>query len=336
MKKIMAIICCLAFAVCGFACGPGEGNGENGTEMIVDRQFRYGLTSQPSAEGYPGAYPISKNHKTVLEGVQPIWTVAQWGDNFLIADGTAEEIEEGVFRFCAPGKAENGGFDKTLISKYVELDTNTGAFALELNTSMEYEEPRKQGDRWCHLLLSNGFLDNAAFGELTSFEITLDMTLEKFEDHMGGAANPNLHAAQFILSFVIKSSNGKDSMYVNIPLFDNRYPTSGEKGSIDAGSNTNTGNFIYKAATADFLDREEEIVIGEKRKVRADLCALVRRAVALAQENDKFTDTSYEDVTLGAFTIGYEIPGIYDMRFRVENFHMKADATRPLRTLDEE
>ena len=335
MKRIVAMLCCLALALCGVACQSGEQPGETGTEMIVDRLFRYGLTSQPSAEGYPGAYPISKNHETVLEDVQPIWTVAQWGNNFLLADGTSEEVSDGVFRFCAPGEAEGGGFDKSLVSKSVEVDTNTGAFVLELNTSMEYEEPRKQGDRWCHLLLSNGFLDNAAFGELTRFDISLDMTLEKFEDHMDGAANPNLHAAQFILSFVIKSSNGKDSMYVNIPLYDNRYPTSGETGSIDAGSNTNTGNFIYKAATADFLDREEALEIGEKREVRADLCALVRRAVALAQENDKFTDTTYEDVTLGAFTIGFEIPGIYDLRFRVENFHMTAEATRPLRTLED-
>ena len=167
------------------------------------------------------------------------------------------ELEDGVYQYDS-------------LDKIFTIDTNTGMLGMELNASEVYDEPRKAGEGWPHLLIEGGTKNAEApfasqLKNANHLRLSLSARLTKFVDAMNGEAENGLHAGAFYIYLYIKGVNeaGQSEMtWFGLTIFDNRIAFTTESGAKDGGKDDASGLFIYqvpsRAFTAtDFLKNGE-------------------------------------------------------------------------------
>ena len=297
-------------------------------QMIVDNTWQEGFSCDPGSGSNPdtGYFPENRWGSTVdltyKDDAKPVWIMSQHGDIYSLNDhynkytgDRTVECVDGYYTF----------YDE---SKKVAANPTTGSLYLELNASKEYERPRKNGEQWCHLLLNEGFKKAVSTSEIDSCIFSADMTLKKFEDHMDGQANSNVHAAQFLMYLVVKSSNGAEDsgfFWFGIPFFDNRYASGlPESGMVDAGGAGATGKFIYSCPSAEYID-DGILPLGETVHIEFDITSYLNRGLLMAQKSGYFTKSSYNDLVFQSMNIGFELPGTYDIGVEISSFELTAN-----------
>ena len=298
---------------------------EKRKQIILDNTFKKGF-SMSSANGSQmdtGWFPENRWPMSVdltygeEEGNDPLWMGAQHGDIYGLND---------IYNKTTGNKPtyENGYYTFKDTSKELSVNPEKGALYMELNTSKEYTRPRKAQEQWCHLLLEQGFAEPVHVSEASHIQLTADLEMKKFENHMSDTEfESGNHTTQFLMYLVIKSEaalDANDFFWFGISFYDYRYPNGiPEGGMVDAGGAGATSKFIYHMPGYDLLPNG--LPLNEKQSIDIDLKTYIGSALVLANTKfGKFTNSTIDDLTFQSMNIGFEIPGTFDCGIELSNF----------------
>jgi len=253
----------------------------------------------------------------ITEGTTPIWTLAQWGSNYNIMDN-ADNLPVSV----AGAHSFHSKFINGRPAKRATV-YDSGAIKLELNASLEYDKPREPDDPWPHLLISQDYNSNSPrLSYAKDIRMIMDFTLDSFTDHMGDAANDNIHAAQFVWYVTLQNRNKQspgygEYLWFGLNLFDNRYEYPHFYAAHDGG----TSAMIYQPDGKDYLPHP--VKVGEPVHIDFCLSDHAKKAFELGQERGYMLNSKWEDLYIGGMNTGFEIPGTYDIAVTIRNISIK-------------
>ena len=325
---------CILFAGC--ATNPNGAAAPH--NLLPDPTFSQWLSirglGQPDDDG-----EIKGVFRTANPVGAPVWTIAQWASKFSLADQTVTQQRQlDAFRFQAANP-----------SKRVTVDCRHGEIDLGLFASACYDQPRRAGERWPHLLAQTTLTDtrypsrSCRLAEIQRLDVALSCRLESFADKHPGA-NPKLHAAQFQLFLIVQNlTRGDDGygdmMWFGIPIFDNRYPVKAESFSRDGGKPDASGKFIYsldgKTCLVDGKGffKNEKLLAGKDARwvdLRVNVAPWIEYAFRLAQKNGFLRTTELGDLYVSGLNLGWEMPGAYDAVMQVRDFSLTS-TPKPLK-----
>ena len=194
-----------------------------------------------------------------------------------------------------------------------------------LDSSREYDAPRKDGQPWCHLLVQSSF-NRIPLKGMKTLELTFDERLLKVENLMGADFNPSLHTAQALFYFSIADVSASSawrnkSIWLGVSAWDYRSGLTKEpQVSFDKG----TATYIYQMASertfsgADLQD-------GRWHTCKVDVLKAVKAAVSALKDKGEFTDATLDDFCLSEMNFGWEMPGSFYGALQVRDFSLKTD-----------
>lgn len=354
MKRILGLALCLIMLLLFlFACN-GDNGGNNGgnndtdptatpddsISILSDRKYRRGFTVR--GLGLP-IYPDHGEEETYgtdrynpnypfqygLEDLEkPVWKISQWSTRYAFHDPsvtTFTTLSSGVYKYENP-------------SKLWITDTNTGTITMGLKASECYVYGhRVSGQEWPHLLLERDLnaTEKNKLSDKSAVYLTVDATLDSFEDFMGSAANPGLHSCMLMFYIYLghySSGSFSDMMYFGLPIFDNRYEFPVGMARGDSGYKQNeTGYFIYNLDADFFLSEDNnfwkdgQINPDSNKTVRINLDALpyILDAFEEAQRQNFMKDATLDTLYISGMYIGFELPGTYDIQMTISNLDIK-------------
>ena len=301
---------------------------EKHIQVIKDNTFKEGFLFNPANGSNPdtGYFPEDRWMGDVkllyggASGDNISWIGSQHGDIYSLNDKYNKKAG-------GTPREENGYYIFEDESKKLAANPSTGSLYFELNASNEYERPRQANEQWCHLLLNQGFQTAVRVEDTESIDFTMDIEMKKYEDHMNGEAQRDLHCVQFLMYLVVKSENSYDSntfFWFGLPFYDNRYPNGLSEGiMIDSGGGGATSKAIYHIDSTEMMD--EGLSLNKKLNIDFDIRPFLQRGLIKAQSMGHLTHTSVDELTFQSMNIGFEITGTYDCGVEISNFSLTAN-----------
>lgn len=299
-------------------------------ELFLDPKFETGFSVGAAGRGVD-SYPLDYN--MLLPGSETYnWLCSQWGCKYGFGDSYGNALITGHEPYeveCIDGEYQFECYDAAgKLSHALRVNPTIGKLTMDMNASVEYEEdgvivPRTNGNEyWCHILLSQGFVQQPLVQNLKKLVLTADVTINKCTDmHPAGTYNPNMHAAQFLMYLVVKSTKDTEYMWFGIPFFDNRYPFMEEHTQIDGVEN----KFLYQVPASAFAP--DGSMPGTTMNIELDLIPYFERALTLAQtQYDRFNSSTADDLYVSGMNVGWELPGVFDVSASIQNYSLKAVA----------
>ncbi len=302
-------------------------------ELLFDRNFIEGIKIS-NLNSHQVGYTWWQYGEA--SGDEPFWSLGQYGDlsttrpNY---DSTKNDLSLGneLFDIPAYGITGQDGDYFTLTnqsgSKYISVNTKTGEFNLNIDTTKEYINQetgdlvaRKNGEDWVHMIIQQTpgvvYLD-----QVESFIMELDFTITEnaeFDNSIGAAQ------FQWIFSIHDKASVLGDYMWFNVTLFDNRYEIFPGTKQYDGGKADSTGKYIY-APTGEELFPEDggKVEVGKTYHVKLDLKEYMKAAFELAKEAGALPESMWENMAVNGFNIGWEVSNISRVGVKIENMSLR-------------
>jgi hypothetical protein len=330
MKKTIDLLLLIAASLLS-ACGGGsegsESGGDGSYELFNDPKFENGFNVRPADRSFSdGSTPDNRwplNSRLYYGGNEDAsyaWTIQQAGDIYGLGDVYNQTTD------AVPEETEDGTYIFSDTSKSVQVNPTKGTFRYELNTSLEYEEPRVAMGAWCHLLLEEGLAKRVQLSEIESLSLSIDVTLDKIENHMSDSEyNPSLHTCQFLIYFVCNTNASLDSgsyLWFGVPIYDYRYTVIEEYGNTDAGGAGATNQFIYSMSTESYLP--DGMTVGTQYNISIDMKPAMSRGLEVAQSKGYLTNSTVDDLSIEYMNIGYEIPGTFDSAMTIGGLSLLA------------
>ncbi len=277
---------------------------------------------------------MATTHEAGISGViaganstgTPSWTFAQWGSKYDIFDYDEREYFNNgdAYTYVSAGKKVNG---VTVPAKVITVDSVKGSIYMELNTEVEYDHPRRDGEDWPHVLMSQDFgPDLVHVCELEDLVMNMSYEITKFDDCMGSSADTNKHCGQLVWYITLqnRTPGHKDYgsyVWFGITLWDNRMSgsTFGGYAAEDGGKADATHSFIYQPASAVVHGNRNLPVVGEERTVDFHVLDAARAAFVLAKERGYLGDTAWEDIYIGGMNFGWEVTGTYNVAAQIDS-----------------
>ncbi len=330
MKKTHFLLLSL-FLLCSCQ-GQGEASSsyfgskeDNTIELFPDNHFENGFKALPGNKSFAnGTYPENDFNDDVYlkydeNTPNGTWQIQQTGCIYDLND-VYNPITEAY-----PSK--EGDFYKFEgYSNYLRVNPSSGEIVMGLDASKEYEAPRKDRENWPHLLLQTSLVETTALSELEALQFSIDLSLSVENKMSASEYNPSLHAAQFLLYFIVNSSSAVDAgeyFWFGIPFYDNRDEGARKPSAmIDNGTSGNTGKVIYQMGTSK-ID-PEGFQLEKDYDIRLDLLEEFSSALLEVQKLGRLTSTTVEDLSISYMNIGFELPGTFDCEARFSNFSLLA------------
>ena len=302
-------------------------------EILFDKTFEQGIkisNLNSHQVGYTWwQYGDSK-------GDEPFWSLGQYCDlsttraNY---DSTKNDLSLGNELFDIPAYGITGvdGDYFTITnqsgSKYMSVNTKTGEFNLNIDTTKEYVNQatgqpviRKNGEDWVHMIIQQTpgviYLD-----QVESFIIELDFTITENIEY-----DNSIGAAQFQWVFTVhdKASVLGDYMWFNVTLFDNRYEIFPGTQLYDGGKADATGKFIYAPkGTELFPESGGKVEVGKTYHVKLDLKEYMKAAFELAKAKGALSQSEWENMAVNGFNIGWEVSNLSKVGVKIENMSLR-------------
>lgn len=339
IEKAVAVALAAVFALTLTACaGQGEENGY--VERLTDTTFQKGLSVTGLTSGN-----VSRTWWQYGNTVSdpPIWELGQYCDLSATrfrknADGTdAWRYDSTKNDLSLPTlfdegygiEGEDGAYD-TLTnrsgSKYVSVDRSTGEINLNVDTSKEYLNeageisPRVNGEDWVHLILQQS-AGGVRVAEHSEIWVELDFNLTKTNviSSDGGASQ-----FQWIFSVRDMDSVLGDYFWLNITLYDDRYPEFPGGGHFDSGKEDATGKYIYSVPGKNMFDGPVEG--GKDYSIRLNVRPILEQAFADAKSKGALEQSEFSSMALNSLNIGWEVTNVAEMGVKITHMSLKTKA----------
>ena len=263
---------------------------------------------------------------TVLDpldsGGRQYWNLAQWGSRYSFADRAHTSLK----------KLANGVYNLKNTTKEFGIDYNKNMLTFTGITSTTYDSPRTGGD-WHHLLIEQSFKTaDTKISGLSKVQVSMANRLTYFKDNMGSAFNPGLHAAQFLMYFMVANNDTNSKDYSNFiwfgfPFFDNRLEWNPPSSMLDRGTNrlmVGIGNeVLYKDNNKNNCWKNGAINAGpdvEWSYFSIDVLPMIIDALDIAHRDGYLKNTTVDQLAITGMNLGWEIPGSYDVTMEVKDF----------------
>lgn len=287
--------------------------------LFADPYLTQGV-SLTDANGYPNGQLLFAQSTG-----KPVWNFAQWYSKYDLSDYASRSYTKdgAAFSYTSKGETVDGKF---IPAKVLNIDSTNATIYMELNTQVEYDAPRQEGEGWPHTLLSQDFSKNLVHvSELNELIMSMDYTMTKFEDKMGDAADERMHCAQFVWYVTLQNrTSGSDGygqyIWFGLNLWDNRNvgKVSAEYAAQDLGKEDATLAFIYQPSSKKFTKTGIIPQVGEKESIRFDILQTAQYAYELARSRGYLPDTNWDDIYIGSMNFGFEITGTYNAAVQID------------------
>ena len=250
------------------------------------------------------------------------WNLAQWGTKLSFADKN----------YTQQKKLGNNIYGLINKNKEFIIDYNTNTLTFKGITSNLYDTPRTGGD-WFHLLIEQSFVTaNTRVTDLAKVQVTMSNRLTYFKDNMGDAFNPSLHAAQFLMYFMVTNRDSNSPEYgkyiwFGFPMFDNRMEWNPPSSMLDRGTGSlmvGIGNEVmYKANGKNNCWKDGKVYASPNAEwsyFSLDVLPMIKNALDTAHKDGYLTKTSLDQLYITGMNLGWEIPGSYDATMEVKDF----------------
>ena len=315
-----------------------------------------------------------KVHNDTLQKHKPAWRLVQWGSANSIAGVQAVVLPEGGTTWTA----EESAAAKKTIYKRVGIglltaspgQTDTRSVLLELNGLAEFSSPyytdknRQKGktnnylasvdEYWPHLLM----VQNLATEKLSAYSaltLSMDARLVFDTQNIGEGYQQDLHAARFVVSMAVRDTLSNNGFWLNVVIYDSRYPDSGflcqkcrssnnhdcytPKSLTDPGNwvcpfdgqrwskdaeKKGTRRMIFRIPTAALT--AESIHNGAWTHYQVDLMPYIKAGIEAARADKSLRGfhPSLEFYDLSLFSMGWEITGLNHAAMQIRNVGLLA------------
>lgn len=279
--------------------------------LIRDSEFKNGFAvyGPKHEDGMTAQYAgVSKT-----TGIQA-WNISQWANN-------NHPLDEKTART----NLENGGFIyETPTCKLSVRDSDEYLVRMELRTDNEYQgRARKHGESWPHLILEQHDVVDfyPPMGDWKRLSYRLSIMPEYIKCNMKAEdINPLLHAAQLSHYFAIWDPVCMDGFWFGLTILDNRHEVFPGFMSEDVGKDDCTHKMIVVDPILSYTDKAP--ALGQWTDIECDLLPRMKKAVENAKARGYLKDAAFERMKIASTNIGLEIPGNYDMAFRIREISL--------------
>ena len=251
----------------------------------------------------------------------PFWSLSQFCSKFDILGLTAMDLGNGAFGYKNQGKT---------VGIVIEPD---GSRALRLDVYGEKEYPvGEQRSNWPHLLACYEFSNSKPVSTYEKLVYTMDVRI-RYCDNLMGESDSNAYCAQTTVYFTVQNLNRESEDYgqyywFGLPVFDSRYTFPEAFHHMDVGEDRNaTNQMIYVLGGEDFL-REYYAGVnpadGQWAHLEIDILPYLKEGFEKAQENDRLKKSTWEDMALGSYNFGWEVPGTFNCGLDMRNIQLTA------------
>jgi len=289
-----------------------------GRELFEDVAFERGFLLTAASHPVPTIELGVLRTAAQASALPPAWGMAQWASRFLLEPGGCTNIVRNRWRAETPGK-------RIVIARTTPERT---CLRLEVFGTTEYAgRMRAYGEPWPHLLIEQRFKKPIAPAPLKRLAFAVEMRVPYCKPLSGAAMNPSLHTAHVTAFWTVHnhrpdSPDFQDMIWFGIPFFDARQEIPGPHYALDSGKADASNKFIctldgrrfWQGPTGD----------GRWRSLVTDLRQRLREGLAIAQDHGHLKNTSFEDLAITTFNLGWEIPGPYDAAIEFRGLSLKA------------
>jgi hypothetical protein len=290
-------------------------------ELFADPAFEHGFTltaaSHPAPKVEIGVLQTSATHGNAA----PAWRMPQWATRELLQPGLCRDMGDGKWM------AENHA-KRVMVER---LGNGQTGLWLEARGDYEYDgRMRVSGEPWPHLLIEQHFPKPIAPKDCKSLIFSMDAHIPfcRPAPWSEGKRIPALHTAQASVFWTVHNvtqgnPDHNDMIWFGIPFFDARYEIPPAYYALDAGKADATGKFICLLDGKRFWNTPTGD--GAWHKLEADLLTLLREALQITQQHGYLKNTTFEDLSMDSFNLGWEIPGPYDAAFESRGLSLRGE-----------
>ena len=274
-------------------------------ETFRDRSLSGGLDLSA-----PTANARSYRADTILQeepGARQEWMLEQLGSRVDLA-GSRELKLRGGTRLIENAAKKITVYDGGLAGKGVKLEIDGGA---------EYgDRLRRDGEPWPSLALKQRIPKNLSLDQGSNLAFKLSFRIESCSlVPSEGVLDPGLHNARLSAVWTLHNRNAEsedylDKMEFGLPLFDAQNDVPPGRHTVDSEKFTKEDTFTCMVEGKRFFNRSTGD--GGWHDIDCNLLPLMEEALAAAQSEGLFTNTSLSDLHVTSFNVGWEVPGPYD------------------------
>lgn len=284
-------------------------------ELISDPHFQRGLTILHPATG-----AVQGNIQWSTKNGAPIWKCAQWHSKSTLAGIHADTLSSGWLQWAnadkivrmGPAGAEN-------YDLYLGVDSNheySGVY-------------RTANDAWPALLVQQRISPPGSSGpgclplsDLSALFFRVQAKLDTAKIIKKHGYNSSIHAAQFLMYFIVQNLNRSCSGYghllwLGVHMYDDRYTKPPKYVNLDVG----TGFLIYSVPYEDVADTSMHS--GKWVTLQADLLPHATDALHAAWSRGYLLESrNLADYKIGGMNLGWEMPGLSYAAAAVRNLSL--------------
>jgi hypothetical protein len=280
-------------------------------ELIQDPHFQRGFFLWKPAPFHEITYGTLKGLEA---GSTPKWALSQWNSKFPLGPD---------------GWEMGGNLVYSNEAKKVILGAPGSAAAdlsLAVNAGVEYgaHARKSSAEPWVHLLVQQEVHPRASLHGPTAVNLHIEARLAYSRLLQGSDYTPNLHAAMFQIFFAIGNTNKQsagfqDFLWFGVPIYDNRARFPPAFKAQDFGG---TAKFIFTPEGREFTSVSAHD--GNWVTIDRDLLPLMRQSLDTAWSQGYLKGSrNFADYAICAMTMGWELPGTFDVNMQVRNFSLK-------------
>jgi len=240
------------------------------------------------------------------------WRLAQWGTKFSL-EGIDEKRDDTSTRILGNAAKEVVVYPGGLSGQGILLRV---IGATEYGNTL-----RKRGEPWPHLLIEQR-LPAIGLNRYKEIRFHVKFSVEQCTSTAVEPMDPGLHTAHITAFWTIHNQNPeskdfKDMIWFGLPLFDARYPIPRGHQAVDTGKGDASGKFICTLPGDRFY--REPVEIGVWNTLACDLVPLLAEALEISRRKGFLTETTFSDLALTSFNLGWEVPGSYNCAIRLHS-----------------
>ncbi len=250
------------------------------------------------------------------------WSLAQHFSKYDLITEKPVENSDGSVSYENSGK-------RITISK----EKGENILQMEIFASKEFNEPRKNGESWPHLLIEQN-IGSKTLDSYDKMEFTMTVRKDYIRNEMGDDYDSALHCYQTGMVFIVQNMNtesagyGQDFFWFTVPAFDSRMEYKSAYCNVDGGKEDASGKLIYQLGGKNFYDKHYTANPmtneGKWCTVTVDILPEIEKAFNTAQRMGYMGKSQFGDLRLQGVNFGCECTGSLDASISIKNISLQA------------